>query len=145
MQAAGLPRLPGQIYFYPQRPPPISPTILSIIKTASMTARMDTPHQPGASTAIATRTMFCIATLVLLVKFLTRHGRGLKYPPGPPQWPLLGNTVFFSRLFKDMDGNLKKIAKDYGSLCMLWVGRQPFLIISTAETAKQLLDKVSAW
>lgn len=83
-----------------------------------------------------------LATFVLLVKAFTYQSSGLKYPPGPPRWPLLGNTAFLSRMFKDMDASLKKIAKDYGGLCMLWMGRKPFLIISKAETAKQLLDKV---
>lgn len=34
------------------------------------------------------------------------------------------------------------LAKKYGGLCWLWFGTYPVLIISKAEDAKLLLDKV---
>jgi hypothetical protein len=70
--------------------------------------------------------------------------KGLKatFPDGPKPWPIIGNLFFFIKLFKDPDNVLMKLAKDYGGTCMLWFSSAPVMIISKAEDAKLLLDKV---
>ncbi|KAI0882332.1 cytochrome P450 [Annulohypoxylon maeteangense] len=63
------------------------------------------------------------------------------YPGGPTPWPIVGNLVYVSKLFKNPDVELMKIAKKFGGISMLWFSSMPVLIISKAEDAKQLLDK----
>lgn len=64
------------------------------------------------------------------------------YPPGPESWPMLGNLISLSRIFKNPDNELLKLSKKYGGIVMMWLGPWPILIINRARDAKELLDKV---
>lgn len=65
-----------------------------------------------------------------------------KYYNGPKPWPILGNIGVFARLARNPDKELVRLAKKYGGVCMLWLSSTPVMIISRAEDAKRLLDKV---
>ncbi|MCJ1307994.1 hypothetical protein MMC25_001644 [Agyrium rufum] len=69
-----------------------------------------------------------------------KHGKQV-YPSGPYAIPLLGNLFTLSALQKRPDLELLKIAKNYGGLCMLWVGWRPVLIVSSPKVARDLLDR----
>lgn len=84
----------------------------------------------------------CVVFSAILAALISQISVSTNGPPGPKPWPVVGNLFFLARLFKSPEERLIDIAKKYGSLCMLWFGSSPVLVINTAEDIKQLLDKV---
>lgn len=84
--------------------------------------------------------ILCLSWLVAMAWVVVPSA--IEHPNGPKPWPIIGNLAFFSRLLKSPDRELMTLAKKYGGLCWLWFGTYPVLIISKAEDAKLLLDKV---
>ncbi|KAJ7537212.1 hypothetical protein O6H91_12G102800 [Diphasiastrum complanatum] len=73
--------------------------------------------------------------VVALVRSLLRRER-YKFPPGPVGLPILGNIPSLSppiyRCFANM-------AKTYGPIMTVWMGRVPNIVVSSAELAKEVL------
>ncbi|KIV84705.1 hypothetical protein PV11_00473 [Exophiala sideris] len=87
-------------------------------------------------------TVVIIAIVVFLVVKLLQTGRrpaGL--PPGPPTIPILGNL----HLMPARDGHLQfqKWAKEYGPVYSVILGTKTFIVLSSPEAVKDLLDKRS--
>jgi len=66
-----------------------------------------------------------------------------QYHNGPKPWPIVGNLISFLKLSKNPDQELVRLVNKYGGICMLWLSSTPIMIISKAEDAKRLLDKVN--
>lgn len=66
----------------------------------------------------------------------------MPYPRGPRSYPILGNLWFMSRLSRNADGELLKLAHKYGAICMLWFGSNPILVINKAKAAHELMETV---
>lgn len=66
----------------------------------------------------------------------------LPYPRGPRPYPILGNLYFMSKLSRNADGELLKLAHKYGAICMLWFGSNPILVINKAKAAHELMEMV---
>ena len=64
------------------------------------------------------------------------------YPNGPVPFPFLGNIGTLRKLWADLDPQLHQLKKDWGSLCMLWYGRSPVIIINSPRAARELLNEV---
>ena len=64
------------------------------------------------------------------------------YPRGPRPYPILGNLSFMSRLSRNADGELLKLAREYGAICMLWFGSKPILVINKAKAAHEVMEIV---
>ncbi|KAJ7537215.1 hypothetical protein O6H91_12G103500 [Diphasiastrum complanatum] len=73
--------------------------------------------------------------VALLLPSLIGRGR-CKLPPGPVGLPFLGNILSLSppiyRCFANM-------AKTYGPIMTVWMGRVPNIVVSSAELAKEVL------
>jgi len=69
---------------------------------------------------------------------------GKQYPNGPKPIPIFGNIFSFSALKTSPDQELLRIARKYGSICMLWFGSSPVIIVSSPKVAKDLMDKVKS-
>ncbi|KAM0452851.1 hypothetical protein ACHAO4_005270 [Trichoderma viride] len=70
--------------------------------------------------------------------------RSVKYFPGPKPWPFLGNFIYASKVLKNLPAELPQMAKDFGGICMLWMGSKPNLWIHNLEDAHQILTKRGA-
>ncbi|KAL6909173.1 cytochrome P450 [Trichoderma evansii] len=69
--------------------------------------------------------------------------RPVKYFPGPKPWPLLGNFFYYSKVLKNVTVELPLMAKNFGDICMLWMGSKPNLLIHNLEDAHEILTKRS--
>ncbi|XVF43874.1 hypothetical protein PTKIN_Ptkin02bG0075700 [Pterospermum kingtungense] len=65
-----------------------------------------------------------------------RKRRKGKLPPGPPKLPILGNLHQLGAL---PHRSLGKLSKKHGSVMLLQLGATPTLIVSSAETAREVL------
>ncbi|XP_074264864.1 geraniol 8-hydroxylase-like [Silene latifolia] len=84
----------------------------------------------------------CILLAWLAIELLSRPRRGnsnsVILPPGPRPLPIFGNL--FS-LGNKPHSSLAKLAKTYGPLMILQLGRVPTVVISSAAMAKEALQK----
>jgi hypothetical protein len=90
-----------------------------------------------------------VSLLIVLILHLIRSKKTKKpapapkqYPDGPRPLPFLGTIFAFSALKNRPDQELLRIAQKYGSICMLWFGHSPVIIVSSPRVAKELMDKV---
>ncbi|XP_075823894.1 cytochrome P450 1A2 [Microtus pennsylvanicus] len=81
--------------------------------------------------------IFCIVFYV--VKALrTRVPKGLKSPPGPWGWPIIGHML---TLGKNPHLSLTKLSKQYGDVLQIRIGSTPVVVLSGLDTIRQALVK----
>ena len=95
---------------------------------------MDQIYAPSLLLAI------CGIAGVFLLSIEVTHRK--PYPNGPVPVPFLGNFGTSRKLSADLDPQLHQLKKDWGSLCMLWYGRSPVIIINSPRAARELLNEV---
>ena len=101
---------------------------------ALTSAVMDQSYTPSLLLAICG-----IAGVFFLSTVVTRRK---SYPNGPVPIPFLGNVGTLRKLSANLDPQLHQLKKDWGSLCMLWYGRSPVIIINSPRAARELLNEV---
>jgi cytochrome P450 family 77 subfamily A len=82
--------------------------------------------------------MAVLAVAVAVVRYNRRH-RGLRLPPGPPGWPVVGNlfqVAFSGKLFIHYIHDLRQ---EYGPILTLRMGERTLVVISSAELAHEAL------
>lgn len=84
----------------------------------------------------------CVILLSSAVVFLCFHGfkrsSSSKLPPGPTPLPIIGNLLHFGQ---DPHRSLAKLSKIYGPLMYLKLGSIKSVVVSSPETAKEVLQK----
>ena len=95
---------------------------------------MDQTYIPSLLLAI------CGIAGIFLLSTVVTHRK--PYPNGPIPIPFLGNIGTLRKLSANLDPQLHKLKKDWGSLCMLWYGRSPVIIINSPRAARELLNEV---
>jgi hypothetical protein len=91
----------------------------------------------SAMELLLTATVFC---LVLWVVRASRHQvpKGLKSPPGPWGWPLIGHVF---TLGKNPHLTLAKLSQHYGDVLQIRIGSTPVVVLSGLDTIRQALVK----
>nr|XP_033776368.1 cytochrome P450 1A5 [Geotrypetes seraphini]XP_033776369.1 cytochrome P450 1A5 [Geotrypetes seraphini] len=98
---------------------------------------------PNNKISIST-TEVLIASVVFSVLFLIvryfreRTPKGLKKPPGPWSFPVIGNIL---ELGKKPHLSLTKMSQTYGDVMQIQIGTRPVLVLSGLNTLKQALIK----
>ncbi|XP_009975988.1 PREDICTED: cytochrome P450 1A5-like [Tauraco erythrolophus] len=91
----------------------------------------------SATEVLLAATVFCL--VFLLIQSLRQHvPKGLKSPPGPRGYPILGNVL---ELRKDPHLVLTKLSQKYGDVMEIRIGTRPVLVLSGLDTIKQALVK----
>ncbi|NXV51579.1 CP1A5 protein, partial [Uria aalge] len=81
--------------------------------------------------------VFCL--VFLLIQSLQQHvPKGLKSPPGPRGYPILGNVL---ELRNDPHLVLTQLSQKYGDIMEVRIGTRPVLVLSGLETIRQALVK----
>lgn len=87
-------------------------------------------------------------TLTLLISFFLmlffacktlRKSETGKLPPGPPQFPLIGNLYQLATAGSQPHYSLKNLAKKYGPMMHLRLGEVPTVVVSSPEIASEIL------
>ncbi|NXJ72288.1 CP1A5 protein, partial [Rostratula benghalensis] len=96
------------------------------------------------SQGIVSATEVLLAAAVFCLVFLLTQSlrqpvpRGLKRPPGPRGYPILGNVL---ELRKDPHLALTRLSQKYGEVMEIRIGTRPVLVLSGLETIRQALVK----
>lgn len=118
-------------------------TVLLLQRENRMTSIMEVPHSTPSWML-----SYAVLVLTLLISITrSRIGQAKRnpppYPEGPRTIPVLGSILSFSTIRKNPDQTLIRLARNYGALCMLWLGSKPVVIVSSPKAAKDLMDKAS--
>ncbi|NXW44509.1 CP1A4 protein, partial [Nyctiprogne leucopyga] len=91
----------------------------------------------SATEVLLMAAVFCL--VFLLIQSLQQHvPQGLKSPPGPRGYPILGNVL---ELSKDTHLVLTRLSQKYGDVMEVRIGTRPVLVLSGLDTIKQALVK----
>ncbi|NWR85318.1 CP1A5 protein, partial [Furnarius figulus] len=91
----------------------------------------------SATEMLLVAAVFCL--VFLLLQSLQQHvPKGLKSPPGPRGYPIVGNVL---ELRKDTHLALTKLSQKYGDVMEVRIGMRRVLVLSGLETIKQALVK----
>ncbi|NXD86738.1 CP1A4 protein, partial [Halcyon senegalensis] len=91
----------------------------------------------SATEVLLVAAVFCL--VFLLIQSLQQHvPKGLKSPPGPRGYPILGNVL---ELRKDTHLALTRLSQKYGDVMEVRIGTRPVVVLSGLETIKQALVK----
>nr|XP_013814211.1 PREDICTED: cytochrome P450 1A4-like [Apteryx mantelli mantelli] len=107
---------------------------------AAMKAEMSLVGSQGILSAtefLIVAAVFCLVCL-LIQSFRQHVPKGLKRPPGPRGYPILGNVL---ELRKDPHLVLTKLSQKYGDVMEIRIGTRPVLVLSGLDTIKQALVK----
>uniref|UniRef100_A0A7I4CGT1 Cytochrome P450 n=1 Tax=Physcomitrium patens TaxID=3218 RepID=A0A7I4CGT1_PHYPA len=66
--------------------------------------------------------------------------RGLKLPPGPPAWPVVGCLASLPAGHPP-EVMFAKLAEKHGELMLLWLGSKPYVVASSARMAMEFLKR----
>ncbi|KAK9019069.1 hypothetical protein V6N11_034108 [Hibiscus sabdariffa] len=81
---------------------------------------------------------FLLVPLLLLFKKKTDQSnkKHNKLPPSPPKLPIIGNLHQLGEL---SHSSLSQLARKYGPVMLLHLGRMPVVVVSSADAAKEVL------
>ncbi|XP_074088814.1 cytochrome P450 1A1-like [Macrotis lagotis] len=82
-------------------------------------------------------TVFCLVFWII-GSYSQRVPKGLKSPPGPWAWPLIGNIL---TLGKNPHLALTQLREKYGDVMQIQIGSTPVLVLSGLDTIRQALVK----
>ncbi|NXM76916.1 CP1A5 protein, partial [Serilophus lunatus] len=92
----------------------------------------------SATEVLLVISVFCLVFLLLQSLQQQHVPKGLKRPPGPRGYPILGNML---ELRKDTHLALTKLSQKYGDVMEVRIGMRPVLVLSGLDTIKQALVK----
>ncbi|XP_040498560.1 cytochrome P450 1A1 isoform X2 [Ursus maritimus] len=93
----------------------------------------------SATELLLASAVFCLVLWVVRA-WQPRAPKGLKSPPGPWGWPLLGNVL---TLGKSPHLALSRLSQRYGDVLQIRIGSTPVLVLSGLDTIRQALVRQS--
>ncbi|XP_028765119.1 cytochrome P450 71A1-like [Neltuma alba] len=93
------------------------------------------PHFSDEANQSLYLSLCCFITLVLAFK-LSRGKQYSNLPPSPPKLPIIGHLHQLGPLLRR---SFRDLSNKYGPLLLLQVGQIPTLLVSSADSAKQVL------
>ncbi|NWV31849.1 CP1A4 protein, partial [Grantiella picta] len=99
---------------------------------------MGSPGVLSATEVLLVAAVFCL--VFLLLQWLQHQPvpKGLRSPPGPRGYPIVGNVL---ELRKDTHLALTRLGRRYGDVMEVRIGMRPVLVLSGLETIRQALVK----
>lgn len=91
-----------------------------------------------------TTTLGAILTSLIVFSFCLLHlfnltrNKGLNFPPSLPKLPIIGSL---HQIGARLHHSLRNLSEKYGPIMLLHLGHTPFLIVSSAEIAKEIFFK----
>jgi cytochrome P450 len=85
--------------------------------------------------------LFLLSLLVLNYSQSPKIPKGLRLPPGPSGWPIIGNTL---QLDAHPQKQLRKWSKEYGDVFSLGLGGHNWAMVCSPQAAKEIMEKQSA-
>jgi hypothetical protein len=81
--------------------------------------------------------------IVLLLTCFVRERvpKGLRLPPGPRGWPLVGSALQLGQYPKEI---LERWSKSYGEVFRIRMGFTPWVFLNSREAVKEVMEKQSA-
>uniref|UniRef100_A0A8C3Q498 Cytochrome P450 1A n=1 Tax=Geospiza parvula TaxID=87175 RepID=A0A8C3Q498_GEOPR len=98
---------------------------------------LGSPAAVSASEALLAAATFCLV-LLLLQRLRAAVPAGLRRPPGPRGYPVLGNVL---ELRTDTHLALTRLSRRYGDVMEVRIGTRPVLVLSGLDTIRQALVK----
>ncbi|KAM5291737.1 cytochrome P450 1A1-like [Ctenodactylus gundi] len=96
---------------------------------------------PGLPVPLSSMELLLVTTLFCLIFWVVKASRpwvpqGLKSPPGPWGWPLIGHVL---TLGKNPHLVLAKLSEKYGDVLQIRIGTTPVVVLSGLDTIRQAL------
>ncbi|WJX82440.1 unspecific monooxygenase [Trifolium repens] len=85
-------------------------------------------------------TFVSASSLIFIIRILNQTQNSTKLPPGPYQFPIIGNIL---ELGKNPHKTLTKLSQIYGPIMTLKLGTITTIVISSPQLAKQVLHENS--
>uniref|UniRef100_A0ACD5UB48 Uncharacterized protein n=1 Tax=Avena sativa TaxID=4498 RepID=A0ACD5UB48_AVESA len=105
--------------------------------------RATLPGAMPAASLISLAFTAAVATAVLAVAVVVvrykRKYRGLRLPPGPPGWPVVGNLFQVAFSGKPFIHYIRDLRHEYGPILTLRMGVRTLVVISSAELVHEAL------
>ncbi|XP_027714080.1 cytochrome P450 1A1 isoform X1 [Vombatus ursinus] len=104
---------------------------------ASVLSMLAFPESFTVTELLMASAVFCLVFWII-ESYTQRVPKGLKSPPGPWAWPLIGNIL---TLGKNPHMALAQLREKYGDVMQIQIGSTPVLVLSGLETIRQALVK----
>ncbi|XP_069898980.1 cytochrome P450 1A1-like isoform X2 [Dipodomys merriami] len=111
--------------------------LVSVISTLTMLSVCGSLVPISASGLLLVATIFCVVFWLVKIS-KSQVPKGLKSPPGPWGWPLIGHVL---TLGKNPHLALTRLSQQYGDVLQIRLGSTPVVVLSGLDTIRQALVK----
>nr|UHB15522.1 cytochrome P450 [Paris polyphylla] len=80
--------------------------------------------------------LLCLFPLFLLITIIKSYSNKTKFPPSPLKLPIIGNL---HQLDRPPHRSLRGLSEKHGNLMLLYLGRVPTLVVSSADMAREIM------
>ncbi|KAL5215509.1 hypothetical protein ABZP36_006910 [Zizania latifolia] len=94
---------------------------------------------PAATPFVIGVVAVTVAAVVARYTYRSMRYRGLRLPPGPPGWPVVGNLFQVAFSGKPFIHYVRDLRREYGPIMTLRMGVRTLVVISSAELAHEAL------
>jgi cytochrome P450 len=107
--------------------------------TAASGGSATVPAASLISLALTAAVATAVLAVAVAVARYNRKYRGLRLPPGPPGWPVVGNLFQVAFSGKPFIHYIRDLRREYGPILTLRMGVRTLVVISSAELVHEAL------